>query len=153
VFLFTNGSPEDEAYLTEAAPRLLASTDPAGSVALVPRFTRPVELARFIATLDLLAAHRLHACIAAYSYGVPHIGFTWDAKLRSFFEAVGRVRFICGAVTTPAETVVALAEEAMRFGIDQRERASVVTQTIDDIGALARALVGAPGPIGPAEQA
>lgn len=150
VFLFTNGSPEDEAYLVEATPRLLAGADPAGSVTRVPRFTRPAELAGFISTLDLLAAHRLHACIAAYSYGVAHIGFTWDNKLRSFFESVDRGRFVCSAVTTPVEGVITLAEEAMRLGIRQDERMSVLVGARDDIGALARSLAAAAPPAAPA---
>ena len=144
IFLFTTGSPEDEAYLDEVFPTLVTVTDRAGSASRVPRFPRAANMAGFISTLDLLVAHRLHACVAAYSYGVPHIGLTWDIKMRSFFEAVGRARFICGAVSTPANGIVSLAEEAIKLGISAEDRQSVMADTLGDIAELIGNLTDAP---------
>ena len=87
--VFTNGSPEDASYMDQLRPRLSAIA-PAGRIVFVPGFHTPAELAGFIATLDLLMAHRLHANIAAYSYAIPQIGFSWDVKLKSFLARVGR---------------------------------------------------------------
>lgn len=140
VFLFTNGSPEDEAYLEETAPLLLGAAAAPGSVSRLPQFARPAELAGFIATLDLLAAHRLHACVAAYSFGVAHIGFSWDVKVRSFFDSVGRARFVCEAVNTPIDAVFNLADEAMILGIDNTERLSILAETRREIATLAHQL-------------
>jgi polysaccharide pyruvyl transferase WcaK-like protein len=143
VSLFTTGSPEDEAYLDAVMPALRAAAAPAGQVARVPRFAGAGDLAGFVATLDLLLAHRLHACIAAYSFGIPHVGFTWDLKMRGFFDSVGRGRFLRGAAPASVAAVAELAEEAARVGIDPAARAAVMAETQDDIARLARGLTGA----------
>jgi polysaccharide pyruvyl transferase WcaK-like protein len=144
-FLFTTGSPEDEAYLDRVMPGLLAAVDPAGTATRIPRFAGAGEMARFVATLDLLLAHRLHACVAAYAYGVPHIGFTWDNKMKSFFESVDRSRFLRGAVATSAAEIAELAHEAIRVGIDTAARKAVAAETHGDIARLIRDLAIAPG--------
>jgi polysaccharide pyruvyl transferase WcaK-like protein len=99
-----------------------------------------------IATFDLVVAHRLHACVAAYAYGVPHIGFTWDIKMRSFFDSVDRGHFLCEAVTMPVDAVLQRADEAMRTGIDAPARDAVVAAAKADIAALLRNLLPAPAP-------
>ena len=144
VFLFTTGSPEDEAYASDVTPRLLAAVDPAGSATRVPRFARAAELVGFIATLDLLIAHRLHACIAAYSFAVPHIGLTWDVKMRSYFELVQRTPFLRDAVATSVDNMVALAQETTRAGIAPAEHAAVMRETHGDIAALLAKLTATP---------
>src|SRR5690606_4967963 len=101
VRLFTNGSPEDVAYADRAWPRLSAVVQ---NQTLEPaeKFVRPVELAAFISGLDLVLAHRMHACICAYAYRIPQVGFAWDVKLESFFESVGRGEYVVDAErTTP----------------------------------------------------
>jgi polysaccharide pyruvyl transferase WcaK-like protein len=144
VSLFTTGSPEDEAYLDKVMPKMLSTTDhPAGKVERVPRLTKAADLAGFVSTLDILTSHRLHACMAAYSFGVPNIGFTWDVKMQSFFDSVGRTRYLCAAVSTPVADVVRLADEALQLGIDVKERASAMAETHRDIGDLLRALEAA----------
>jgi polysaccharide pyruvyl transferase WcaK-like protein len=142
-FVFATGSPEDEAYLDTVMPLLVSA--PGGTVERVPRFASAGAMAGFISTLDLVVGHRLHACVAAYSYGVPHIGFTWDIKMRSFFESVGRARFLCEAVVISVPEVVALGEETMRAGIDTAARDAVIADTHGDIAAMLRDLLAAPG--------
>jgi polysaccharide pyruvyl transferase WcaK-like protein len=118
--------------------------DPAGSAAHVPRFPQAADMAGFISTLHLLVAHRLHACVTAYSYGVPHIGLTWDRKMQSFFETVDRARFVCGAVSTSPAGVLSLADEAIRLGINAEDRRSVLARTHSDIALLIRSLMERP---------
>lgn len=141
VDVFTNGSPEDEAYLRRLRPTL-AEAAPAGGPAMTfaPRFRNPSELATFVSGLDLLMAHRLHANIAAYSYGIPQIGFTWDRKLVSFFELVGRGDFVRTAGREAPETVLALAERGLREGLDRRRHAAILDEARADIAVLAEAL-------------
>ena len=112
VSLFTNGSPEDRDYLLSAAPQLRAA-----GASLAPSFSRPRELAEFISGRDMVLAHRMHACIAAYAYATPHIGFAWDEKLQRFFDSVGRGEFVVEAGRAPTADVVALAERALTEGI------------------------------------
>jgi polysaccharide pyruvyl transferase WcaK-like protein len=139
VLLFTTGSPEDNAYL-DRLMTLIQQGDGLAQVERVPSLPKAADLALFVSTLDLLVGHRLHACIAAYAYGVPHVGFTWDQKLQSFFDSVGRSRYICAAVTTSVPEVMSLAEETLQNGIDPGERATVVAETHADIAALLRSL-------------
>jgi polysaccharide pyruvyl transferase WcaK-like protein len=142
-FLFTTGSPEDEAYLDRVMPTVLAAVGGAGTVERVTRLKKAADLAGFISTVDLVMAHRLHACIAAYSYEVPNVGFTWDQKMQSFFDSVGRSRYLCAAVSMSAADVVSLAEEALLNGIDAEERRLVIAETQADIAGLLRNLASA----------
>jgi polysaccharide pyruvyl transferase WcaK-like protein len=140
IFLFTTGSPEDEAYLDRVMPTILSAADPLGKAERLPNLAKAADLADFVSTLDLLIGHRLHACVAAYAYGVPHVGFTWDKKIQSFFDSVDRSRYVCPAVSTSVADVVSLGEEAMRRGISGEERGSIIAQTHADIASLLRNL-------------
>ncbi|GJE28450.1 hypothetical protein LKMONMHP_3321 [Methylobacterium organophilum] len=143
VHVFTNGSPEDEAYLRRVYP-LLAEGDSAAGLQFAPRFANPTELATFVSGLDLLMAHRLHANIAAYSYAVPQIGFSWDVKLASFLTQIGRSDYICRAGSDATDDVLALADLAMREGIDRPRHQQIVEAASADVAVLAEALkVGA----------
>lgn len=148
VGVFTNGSSEDEAYLRRIRP-ILAQADPASGVrsriTFVPRFSNPTELSTYISGLNLLMAHRLHANIAAYSYAVPQIGFTWDAKLKSFFALVGRDDYVRTAGREPTEMVLALAERGLREGIDRVQHRRIIDEARADVGALAEALKSGAG--------
>ena len=112
VSLFTNGSPEDRDYLRRVAPQLQAA-----GASLAASFSRPRDLAEFISGRDLVLAHRMHACIAAYAYATPHIGFAWDEKLQRFFDSVGRGAFVVEAGRDATADVIALAERALAQGI------------------------------------
>ncbi len=90
VTCFTNGAGEDELFLAQCSGRLGQAGMIGDRVIISPRCANPAELARLIASFDLVIAHRLHACILAYSYRVPAIGLRWDAKLEAFFAAVGQ---------------------------------------------------------------
>ena len=140
VLLFTNGSPEDRAYLARIAPRLIASAP--GRVSLTPAFRRPSELAVFISSVDLVLAHRLHANIAAFAYGVPHIGFVWDPKLDAFFETTGRSNFIATACLDSPDDILNLAARALSEGINSVRRNSLITAARDDIKELRQSFVG-----------
>lgn len=138
VCVFTNGSSEDEAYLRKMRPILSAL---GAGVSFAARFQRPAELAAYTSGLDLLMAHRLHANIAAYSYGVPQIGFTWDGKLRSFFDLVGRGDCVRTAGRESPASVLALAERCLAEGIDPDTHRRILGEARDDVVRLASALV------------
>lgn len=88
VALFTNGSPEDREYLHARFYDWIRHAR--GPVTLSPSFETPADLAAFVSGCNAIVGHRMHACIAAYSFGVPAIGLRWDVKLDSFFELAGR---------------------------------------------------------------
>ncbi len=138
VAVFTNGSPEDRAYLTAMAERL---RDACGDrLTIVPAFGAPADLAAFASGCALLIAHRMHACIAAYSYEVPHLGLAWDVKLDSFFASVGRGAYMIDpAASSPAEAAV-IAERALGDGIDRATHDAVLNEAAADVGRLYGAL-------------
>ena len=142
VALFTNGSPEDDAYL-KVLHGAVVDLAPEGRVSVIPRFNRPVELASFISGLDLLMAHRLHANITAYSYRIPHVGFSWDTKLKSFFARMGRSEFVCTAGRDSPEQVAGLAERAWRSPIDAGQHDVVLADASSQVAALSAHLLSA----------
>jgi polysaccharide pyruvyl transferase WcaK-like protein len=147
VSLFTNGSPEDRDYLLNVAPQLQAAGG--ARVSLAPSFSRPRELAEFISSRDLVLAHRMHACIAAYAYATPHIGFAWDEKLQRFFDSVGRGEFVVEAGRTPTADVFALAERALAQRIARAPHAACLSEARAQIVRLVdsfRASQAAPAP-------
>jgi len=139
VLLFTNGSPEDEQFVDEVFAGLPGNP----SVSRMPRFLTPGDLARFIATLDCVVAHRLHACIAAYSYRIPAIGLAWDRKLRSFFELIGRVRYVVDCEEYDAAQIRAMVNVAFDDPPDPAEHAAILARSRQGIAELAQSLVAA----------
>ncbi len=53
-----------------------------------PRFADPVAAKSFISGLDFLVGGRMHACIAAYSSGVPVLPVAYSRKFLGLFEGV-----------------------------------------------------------------
>ena len=109
-----------------------------------PVLHRPSELAHLIASLDGLIAHRLHACIAAYSYGVPHVGLGWDHKLESFFGSVGRQAYMLADTEPKISDMVDLLERGLAEGISRAERLKTIDATrlqIEDLGSRLTAFV------------
>ncbi len=131
ITLFTNGSPEDRAYLDMLAPRFRIACGDAVSVA--PCFETPGDLARFVGSAGLVIAHRMHACIAAYSYGVPSIGLSWDVKLDSFFASVDRTDFMVNPASVATADAAALAVRALTEGIAPDKLAAVIAEARADV--------------------
>lgn len=114
VMLFTNGADDD--YLQKVSAALHANKpELAKRVKVAPKAIKPSELVKQIVSADLLIAHRLHANILAYAYGVPGIGLSWDRKLTSFFEANGRTKYlVCNEADV--DRIPAMVEELLAAG-------------------------------------
>lgn len=119
VRLFCNGAAEDRAALTAVAERSdFQDLRQRGQVTVAPPPDTPGALAALIRSCGVVIAHRMHACIVAYSYRIPVVGLGWDRKLESFFASVGEdAGFIGGAGGTPAH-VADVTEARMAAGID-----------------------------------
>lgn len=119
VLLFSNGA--DDEYLQQIVSTL-RFREPALldrlSVARRPR--RPIDLVRDITQADVLIAHRLHANILAYAYGIPSIGLGWDRKLSSFFEASGRTKYLVRSEEQARELPRMVAELLAAGPLSQR---------------------------------
>lgn len=139
--IFTNGSPEDIAYLEKLKPQLRAI---GGDAVSFPVQRTPSELCAIISSLDVLVAYRMHAVIAAYSYGVPSVGLAWDRKLRSFMASVEREEFLCDVAKAKPETAVELACRAAAEGIAEGERKKVLSEAWHGVAQLLSVLEGTP---------
>ncbi len=141
ICLFTNGAQEDQTF----ARRILGGDGLAdhidsGDLYLAPRPKTPEELIHIIASTQVILAHRLHACIAAYSLGVPQVGLGWDAKVEGFFQFVGRPEYFANGPDISARDVASLLEEAARKGIDPTAHASILNQARNGISQLRECL-------------
>ncbi len=135
VALFTNGSPEDRAYLDRQARRWAGPR-----VQALPPFEQPRDLVATVAVAGVVIAHRMHACIAAYSCGVPPIGLRWDPKLDSFFTLSDREAFLLDTDRRSAHALPDIAERALAAGIDRQRHAELSDAAEDSIARLAAAL-------------
>ena len=55
---------------------------------LAPRFTCPVAAKSYISGLDFFAGARMHACIAAFSSGVPVLPMAYSRKFNGLFNSL-----------------------------------------------------------------
>lgn len=145
VLLFTNGSPEDRAYLAEHGEAWVGFARGQGntSTTIVPGFDNPAGLVDFLSGCDLVMAHRMHACIAAHSFAIPTIGLSWDVKLNSFFEIAGRSRYMIDPATVDPDSIAALVGQALADGIDPIAHAALLDQSERDVARMASLLVAA----------
>lgn len=59
------------------------------SVTVAPAFTSPSEAKSYIASMDFFMGARMHACIAAFSSGVPVVPMAYSRKFAGLFGALG----------------------------------------------------------------
>lgn len=58
-------------------------------VVMAPRFKNPSEAKSYIARMDFFAGARMHACIAAFSSGVPVVPMAYSRKFAGLFGSLG----------------------------------------------------------------
>lgn len=91
------GDVEDDAVASEK----LAAEFP--GVRVAPRFATPSEAKTYIAGLDFFAGARMHACIAAFSSGVPVVPMAYSRKFEGLFGTLGYTRTVdCTKETSEA---------------------------------------------------
>ncbi len=129
--LFCNGAEEDARaqadIATSLAPDIAAGR---AEVAEVP--TRPQAMAHLIGGCAAVVAHRLHACIVAYSYRRPVVGLGWDRKVESFFDSVG-LRDAFAAPGTPADTIADKLAAALATGPDAARADATEAEALDGV--------------------
>jgi polysaccharide pyruvyl transferase WcaK-like protein len=79
----TDAIPADD---DRAVADLLKTEFP--GVVRAPNFNSPTEAKSYIAGLDFLTAARMHACIAAFSAGVPVVPVAYSRKFSGLFQGV-----------------------------------------------------------------
>ncbi len=135
--LFCNGAAEDVALLNKVAtsPKL-AALRKSGQVSVPATPVTPSELVAIIAGCKAIIAHRLHACIVAYSYGRSIVGLGWDAKLQSFFESAGQDACFSSDPQVSAADLVAMATTSLAAGIDMEHQKRLILEAWDGIDRL-----------------
>ncbi len=135
VVVFTNGAPEDVAELDALLPALRAAVP---SVTYRP-FARPRDIAEMMTACNAVAAYRMHALIAAQSFGVPTLALSWDDKVASFMASVGRGEWLFDATLSAKEAAEHLLDLA-QTPIDTAERDGIVAAALADVGRVYQAL-------------
>lgn len=104
-----------------AVADMLAAEFP--EVERVPDFASPSDAKSFISGLDFLVAGRMHACIAAYSSGVPVMPVAYSRKFSGLFEGLLNYRHM-----VPVKGLSTAAALAMI--LDSIERRGALAQEI-----------------------
>lgn len=78
----------------DAAVAVFAERYPTAQVA--PKFRNSVEAKSFISGLDFFTGGRMHACIGAFSSGVPVVPIAYSRKFNGLFETLGYSNYIDG---------------------------------------------------------
>lgn len=138
VSLFTNGSPEDQRFALKLWSML--SQHRRLSCMRMMHVSLPIDLCQVVANADVVVAFRMHALIAAYSYGKPIIALRWDPKVDAFLQSVGLADCIVDANTcSPKEAVMAMIS-ALESGIDQKTLEGTMSKAKSGIHQLAQSL-------------
>ncbi|MES2716506.1 MAG: polysaccharide pyruvyl transferase family protein [Pseudomonadota bacterium] len=121
----TSNSLSEEDDLA-AAQRLVAEFD---GVHLAGPFASPVDAKSFMASLDFFVGGRMHACIGAFSAGVPTVPLAYSRKFNGLFGALGYRWFVdCRALST---------DEAFAFVCQAFQRRSELATAVQAANALA----------------
>jgi polysaccharide pyruvyl transferase WcaK-like protein len=112
----------------------LAAEFPA--VSRVPTFASPSDAKSYISGLDFLVAGRMHACIAAYSSGVPVAPVAYSRKFAGLFQGVLDYDHL--VPVTGMDT-----DRALAFTLDCLDRRAALKAEIEQGNAKVFGLLGA----------
>ncbi len=115
--LFSNGLPLDH----ELGLEILRCSGK-DSKFLVRRPTTPEELVSTIASFKGLICCRLHACIIAYSLGVPSVALSWNDKVNFFMSEIGAPDRAVNARDFDPQYIVDKLEVALKAGFHEERR-------------------------------
>jgi polysaccharide pyruvyl transferase WcaK-like protein len=96
---------------------------------VAPEFATPSEAKSYIAGLDFFAGARMHACIAAFSAGVPVVPMAYSRKFEGLFGTLGYRR----TVDCTAETQGAILAKVIA-GYDDRATLAAETRAALALG-------------------
>ena len=77
-----------------------------GRIVLAPKFATPSEAKSYIAGMDFFMGARMHACIAAFSSGVPVVPMAYSRKFAGLFDALN-YGYTVDCTTESAEAIEA----------------------------------------------
>jgi colanic acid/amylovoran biosynthesis protein len=112
-------SPVEDDY---RIARHLAADFPGMIVA--PRFASPSAAKSYISGMDFFCGSRMHACIAAFSSGVPTVPISYSRKFTGLFESLG-YPLVADCKTESEDQIL----EKIRSGFHQRETLKALVRT------------------------
>lgn len=128
--------PEDD---DGRALRQLAAEFP--SAITVPTFAGPSEAKSYLAGLDFVTAARMHACIAAYSSGVPVLPFAYSRKFSGLFGTLD-YPFLIPTNGMELREAVGLAVSCVDRGPEMKTRIAAGMGTVETRLDVYRAEIG-----------
>lgn len=127
---------EDDARASAA----LAAEFP--GVVLAPAFASPSEAKSYIAGMDFFMGARMHACIAAFSSGVPVAPMAYSRKFEGLFGSLGYARTVDCTAQGAAEILDLISKAYEDRATLAREAAAALEQGRAKLGAYEAALAG-----------
>jgi polysaccharide pyruvyl transferase WcaK-like protein len=107
---------------------------------LAPKFTSPSEAKSYIAGMDFFMGARMHACIGAFSAGVPVVPMAYSRKFEGLFGTLGYTRTV-DCTSQSAEAILSAIQEG--FGTREalkNEAKAAYTQGREKLGVYEAAL-------------
>ena len=107
---------------------------------LAPAFASPSEAKTYIAGMDFFMGARMHACIAAFSSGVPVVPMAYSRKFAGLFGSIGYGQTVdCTSETAEAITARIVQSYADRAALAQ-DMGAALQRGLDKLGAYEAAL-------------
>ncbi len=140
VLAFTNGAHDDEKYLHRCFTGGFCKRVGEAHIEVAPRSIAPRDLVALIRRCDVIASHRLHSCIVAYSCKVPNVGMSLNRKLDGFFDTVGRNDFLLKNDELTSENLASAVRRAVDSPILDASHVAIRARVERDFDDLAHSL-------------
>ncbi|GAA4780154.1 polysaccharide pyruvyl transferase family protein [Olivibacter ginsenosidimutans] len=99
-------------------------------VQIAPRFKTPIEAKSYISGLDFFTGARMHACIAAFSTGVPVYPMAYSRKFNGLFADTLQYPWLGDCVNTNEENVLRGLEDAYNRRQELKDKIAYCNETI-----------------------
>jgi polysaccharide pyruvyl transferase WcaK-like protein len=103
-------------------------------VVLAPAFETPSQAKSYISGLDFFMGARMHACIAAFSSGVPVVPMAYSRKFAGLFGSIGYDRTVDCTRETSATILAKIAAAYDDRAILSTEAAAALTIGLERLG-------------------
>nr|WP_320119049.1 polysaccharide pyruvyl transferase family protein [uncultured Marinifilum sp.] len=97
---------------------------------LAPKFSTPIEAKSYISGLDFFTGARMHACIAAFSSGVPVFPMAYSRKFNGLFEDTLKYSFMGDCVNDSTSNVLQQMTTAFSNREDLKKNIAIATREI-----------------------
>lgn len=132
VKIFTNGSPEDDAFARKIGEHIRTQTTTESPIHAGSRPRTPDDLVRLIGGFGVVVAYRLHANIVATLLGIPCIALGWDAKVEEFMNYSGQSERFVHAQAKASE-VVDMVDNALNIKEPKVSTINLVNRILADL--------------------